>query len=134
MPIIRAKGVDSVTVSEDGKHTVFEFESADEKRNFGVVLPSAALSGLMTLAWQASDRSRVILQSDSDALKKGALQVESLDFHAHPDSDGVQVYFRLADGVSLAIDVHQDMAVHLRDVLNVLLGYLSNASSSSKPH
>lgn len=134
MPIIRAKGIDSVTVSEDGKHTVFEFESADEKRNFGVVLPSAALSGLMTLAWQASGRSRVILQSDSDASEPQVLQVESLDFQSYPDSDGIQVHFRLADGVSLAIDMHQNMAMHLRDTLNVLLGYVSNASLRAKPH
>lgn len=134
MTILRAKGVESVSVSEDGKHALFEFESADEKRNFGVVLPSVTLAGLMTLALQASVRSKVIMHSDSHASEQQVFQVDSLDFQAHPDSNGVQVDFRLANGTSFVIDVHQNMAIHLRDVLNVLLGYISSVPPSSKPH
>jgi len=134
MSIIRANGVESVTVSEDGNHALFKFQSTNHAKKFSIVLPSAALAGLMTLASQASSRATSILQSESGATKHQAFRIDASDVEPYLESEGIIVSFRLPNGMSFAFEVHGDMANYMRDVLNVLLGYESSAPLGTQSH
>jgi hypothetical protein len=114
----RTAELESVSISDDGKHAVYQFRSGGEPIN--LALPESDLMYMMLLTSQASGRSQQILKRDSSM--KYVAPCEWWTFFLTPDRAHIVLSFRMPGGLEMSFQVAKSRAHEMIETLQVLAG------------